>query len=164
MTAATIDLDALRDARMNARKFSPDGRRLGKMRWAFRETGVWMFPFAPFEPAEMEQAAEAKLLQVSREPHVAHAFWICTAVRQDLWRQLRGVPGLIPVIRVQPEIREGVMGLTAAALVPRKRMTPAIADVLQGLATPGRVWQWQAWAAKQVDAHPPLRPTLSGTA
>ena len=142
-----LDLDALAEARIVADRRTPDGQKMTGMRWAHRKGVVWTFPASYVRSDDMKSAASHVRLDVSHPKPVAHAFWLCTAARQDLWRALQGVPGLLPVIHAKPEAEPGKLILTLGCVVPPKRMNRAINAVLEDIYQPRRVKAWLDWAA-----------------
>lgn len=148
--SAPLDVMALSLARSRARRRDPDGRRMGLFRWAESEGAVWLFPAALVEIEALIPVASASRWQVGETPDpVRFAYWLAAAARQDVWRALNGVPGLMPVIRVEPDPAGRTVAVTVAALVPPKRTSAAIADVLADIYQPRRINAWTVWAHRK---------------
>ncbi|MEM1343698.1 MAG: hypothetical protein AAGI34_03845 [Pseudomonadota bacterium] len=143
-----FDFDALRQARLKARRRMPNGARMTRFRWAEIEGAVWMFPAALTTPRDMAALCHESPCLADPEAHpLDAAFWLATAVRQDLWRALRPVPGLVPVVRARPGPEPDLAQLRASALVSPHLKGPALLAVIRDLFQPDRLSAWSAWAS-----------------
>ena len=148
-----LDTDALMRARIAARRRDPDGRRMGTFRWAEIDGAVWLFPATLIQPTGLVPMAVETRWQVAEPARpAAFAYWLATAARQDLWRALKGVPGLVPVLRVAPDSPPRAVAMTIGALVPERRVSAAIRSVIEDLPQPGRINAWTAWAERKAAA------------
>jgi hypothetical protein len=75
--------------------------------------------------------------------HPAFCYWVAHALRQDLWRAMRGVRGFLPVALVR---REGEGLSLAAAGLGRGWAEGARLDRLFA-----RAGQWAGWAAARTE-------------
>lgn len=134
---------------------------MGQFRWAERRGAVWLFPSSFIHSGGLAARAHESRWQVGElaEP-VRFAFWLATAARQDLWRALQGVPGLLPVIRVRPEPEARAATTLVGALMPPRRASHAVEAVLEDLFQPNRINAWTGWAQRK--AAEPLPPSPYG--
>jgi len=135
---------ALRAATGHATDRAPDGRRLRRMRIAIAGHALWLFPAAlEHRSAGGRLICESVTLGRPAGDPRRYAFWLATAARQCLWRALRVVPGLLPVIRVEPWPAE--TALTLACLVPPHRAHSGLQAALRALAQ-DRAGHWTRFA------------------
>jgi len=146
---AAFDIDALVDAQIHAQRRAPDGRKLESTRWAWRAGEVWHFPAALTSPRSLSPVFGETIVDATHANKRAFGFFLAVAIRQDLWRSLQGVPGLMPVIRVTPDTPLGRTHCLIGCLVPPARVSPAIQSVIDDLASPPRVRAWVSWAGRQ---------------
>jgi hypothetical protein len=155
----------LRRAQHTALSRMPNGVRMTNFRWApvtvpgggplgHAAEAVWTFPAGTPDPALLSLRAHrvrwtvrmAEGGDASPDPR-AFAFWLGTAIRQDLWRDLRAMRGLMPSVRVIAE-PQGV-AVTAVCLLARGRAGPAVAAGLADLFTPAARSGWTGWALRK---------------
>ncbi len=156
-----IDLQELALARRDAHRRTPEGRRMGLFRWAERKGAVWLFPSSFINDQGLVAMAHESRWQVGEiaEP-IRFGYWLATAARQDLWRALQGVPGLLPVIRVRPDPEARAVAMLAGALTTPARAGHAIEAVLGDIFQPNRLNAWTDWAQRK--AAEPLPPSPYG--
>ncbi|MGF1501488.1 MAG: hypothetical protein ACFBSD_06700 [Paracoccaceae bacterium] len=157
MTLASA-LPELEASRAAARRRAPDGTRMSLFRWsAPRPRVAWLFPAAltdlsAYAPRSHDAGWPGPRIESDLGATV-FAFWLATAIRQDLWRALRGVPGLCPTIRAELS-GQGQVRVIAGALVPPTRNSPRIQDVLDELCTTRRTEAWTRWATARAAGRP----------
>jgi hypothetical protein len=148
--SAAPDPQAILRARARARRRTPEGRRMGLFRWAESDGAIWLFPATLTSVNGLVPLASESRWQVGGTAADARfCYWLATAARQDLWRALQGVPGLLPVIRVTPDVQARAVDVALAALVPENRTSAAIEAVLEDMFQPRRINAWTAWARRK---------------
>ncbi|MEM9146853.1 MAG: hypothetical protein AAGC57_11685 [Pseudomonadota bacterium] len=154
MDSAT-ELDGLKAALAAPRDRTPDGGRMPQFRWAKGADGLWLFPASMQDTGGMRFMAAQSGWPVGRvEDADRLAFWVATAARQDLWRSLKGVPGLVPVIRVSVDAAAGHLRMLVGAMVPPQRVSPAVETVLRDLIRPAKAEAWTGWARTKLAEAP----------
>jgi hypothetical protein len=124
------------------------------MRWAVAGGAVWQWP-AALGGGGHGLAAETRL-PGDAAASTARAFWLATAARQDLWRALRRVPGLLPVVAVRPASEEPDRArILLGCVLPAAGASPAVAAVLARLASSPAPRGWAAFAARRARARVP---------
>ena len=140
------DLDRLAHLRSEARRRMPNGARMTDFRWAVDGGTVWLFPAAFVGGKGLVSLGHMSRIRTRpAADRTTQAFWLATAMRQDLWRALQGVPGLMPITAARPEGADEMV-LTAAAAVPPAKRSEAVQAVLADIFQPRRVGAWAAWA------------------
>lgn len=123
----------------------PVGRSLPRFRWAVMGETVWLFPRVL---ADMESSPQTGLIAqwpVRVERPQGFGFWLATAIRQDVWRALRTVRGLRPVIRVAP--LGAAIDVTAGGLLLPDTPAGGTVQKLERVFTQDRIRRWTRWAA-----------------
>ncbi len=139
--------------RPHGKRRMPTGERMVQFRWAERDGSVWLFP-----AALLGQSGGLGLLRAGgrwrtgeRPVGTQFAYWLAVAARQDVWRSLRGVPGLMPAVRVTPaEDRLGVL-VDLGAVLPARRASPAIVSALDDMFQPRRLGAWTEFAHSKAE-------------
>ncbi|MEM7498988.1 MAG: hypothetical protein AAF371_13485 [Pseudomonadota bacterium] len=123
----------------------PDGAPAGAFRHACADGFLWLFP------ARLPADAVAVVTPGSAPPpraagSAAEAYWLAHAIRQEVWRTLRGRRGVLPVAAVAlgpgPDGRRPVL---AAALLGRRQKLPA--GCLEPALDPAILARNARWAA-----------------
>ncbi|MEM0944616.1 MAG: hypothetical protein AAGI70_11790 [Pseudomonadota bacterium] len=117
------------EARRAARHRDPDGARMGRFRWAAGESGTWLWAASLPDRPDCPAFAFRHPLETAG----AHPYWLAHAIRQTLWRELRGVRGFRPVVRVAPG------QVMAGGFAPTQPRDP-------GVFTAQNTAQWLRWA------------------
>ncbi len=157
MTAGRLDLDELLRLRRKALRRMPTGERMIRFRWIAKDGTVWLLPAGLVSPNGMTSRSASSLWQTGALPRPeAFGFWLCVAARQDLWRSLQGVAGLMPVVSARPEAREGTVRLTLGAVLPERRASHAVEAVLEDMFQPRRINNWTAWAHRKARLGTPV--------
>ncbi|MEO0621537.1 MAG: hypothetical protein AAFU49_22050 [Pseudomonadota bacterium] len=149
------DLEGLKTALAAPRDRTPDGGRMPQFRWGTAPDGLWLFPASLSDTKGMTFMAAVSGWPVGRlDQPERMAFWVATAARQDLWRSLKGVPGLVPVIRVSIDEAAGHLRMLVGAMVPPQRVSPAVEAVLKDLIRPAKAEAWTNWARTKLTEAP----------
>ncbi|GMG82552.1 hypothetical protein LNKW23_17650 [Paralimibaculum aggregatum] len=148
-----IDLNALFSARRWAKRRTPAGERMVRFRWAEEHGAVWVFSAGLVSWQGLASRAAESRWQVPKMPApVPFSFWLATAARQDVWRSLKGVPTLMPVIRVTSDAEARSVSVMLGAVMDPKRASPAIEGVLEDMFQPRRINAWTEWAVRNCRA------------
>lgn len=136
--SSKIDAERFSAARAAARARRPDGAPMGPFRWAAMEDGqaVWLFArVLPARPATLAVAARLGP-DPGESEGAAFGYWLAHALRQDLWRALRGRRGVVPLVVVEGLGGEALW-LTAGAATAEARTLPGRAPLAAVLEAPG---------------------------
>lgn len=137
------------------RRRTPNGERMTQFRWLVDgpTDTVWLFSSGLVSRVGVIARGHESRWQAPRVPQpVVFGFWLATAARQDLWRSLKGVPGLMPVLKVTPTPENRAVSMMLGAVLPPKRMSHAVDAVLEDLFQPRRLNAWTEWAHRRTAA------------
>ncbi|MGF1447668.1 MAG: hypothetical protein ACFBRM_15930 [Pikeienuella sp.] len=152
--AAELDFDELFDLRRRAHRRMPGGERMVRFRWAAQDGAIWLLPAALVgQQGLVTRAHETQWNTGPIEQPKLFGFWLAMAARQDIWRALRGVPGLMPVVRATPDPENQSVSVLVGAVVPQARANHAIDAVLSDIFQPRRINAWTDWALSKAKAH-----------
>lgn len=137
----------LRDLAHHASDRRPDGGSCGGFRHHIHDGVLWLMPrhLAGIERAAT-RAGTAPLLQADK----VSAYWLAHALRQDTWRALRGLRGVLPVAAVSLH-HDGVgeTPVLIGALLPRgRRLAPGSLDRVLHPPTLARHARWASVQAR----------------
>ncbi|MEM6678650.1 MAG: hypothetical protein AAF675_12345 [Pseudomonadota bacterium] len=81
----------------------PDGGALGPWRAGVVDGMLWLLPSRMTPQAFAEGSAIWREAMLPLPGGSAGAYWLAHALRQDVWRAYRGLPGALPMVAVSAE-------------------------------------------------------------